>query len=105
MNGDCGRQVAGEEKTRHTHYDTGSLDVVIAALVVRPNVVCDCTTADFFLSLPNDMVEYNFLDDPAQAPSLTRPSLIYEFLEVPSHQLSDAQIPLKDVKEDERIST
>jgi hypothetical protein len=41
------RQAASEEKVRHAHYGTGSLDVVIAALVVWPNVVCDCTTAGF----------------------------------------------------------
>jgi hypothetical protein len=64
MKGNRVRQAACEEKMRHAHYDTGSLDVVIAALVVWPNVVCDCTTAGFSFSLPNDIVEFRHLDDP-----------------------------------------
>jgi hypothetical protein len=50
MKGNSVKQAAGEEKVRHAHYGTGSLDVVIAALVVWPNVVCDCTTAGFILT-------------------------------------------------------
>jgi hypothetical protein len=50
MKGDGVRQAAGEAKARHAHYGTGSLDVVIAALVVWPKVVCDCTIAGFILT-------------------------------------------------------
>lgn len=58
-----GRQVAGEEKVRHAHYGTGLLDVVVAALIVWPMVVCDGSTAGFFLTHLVDTVEFDHLDD------------------------------------------
>jgi hypothetical protein len=58
-----GRQVAGEEKARHAHCGTGLLDVVVAALIVWSMVVCDGLTAGIFLTHPNDMMEFDHVDD------------------------------------------
>jgi hypothetical protein len=72
----CLRQAAGEEKARHAHCGTGSLDVFVDVVAAwssgrMSNVVCDCTTAGFFLTRSNDFLESTHLDDPAQAPSMT----------------------------------
>jgi hypothetical protein len=63
------RQAAGEEKARHAHCGTGLLDVVVAALIIWPMVVCDGSTAGFFFTHLDDTVEFDHVDD--QVPVLS----------------------------------
>ena len=71
------RQAVCEEKARHAHCGTEFLDVLVAALVVWPSVVCDGLTTGCLLTRVTDMLVSDYLDDHVQASStLGQPSYV-----------------------------
>lgn len=55
-------QAVCEEKASHAHCGTEFLDALVAALVVRPSVVCDGLTTGYLLNHVDNMVKPDYLD-------------------------------------------